>query len=275
MIHNVDYHFHPNLPKGKKRARVKCHKIWASYEKQNINTVIVTEHNFKNPERAFRIMKETKPEHCHVFPGMEHVTEEGIDVLIFHRDETIYQCKSLAPFALSLEDTIKIAEENNYACCLAHPHSLAQSSIIKRLGHEKYFEYLNLICAVEISNASFDNLVKIFEKPILRKIFKNKLINIYNTKKLPESDYPEKIKFLAVGSDAHHPKQIGTHCSIEVNGEDLFDRITSNINPYITEKILKKTDFRILLISAYITFFEGLQKKKISFICKRKWKTLL
>jgi len=274
MTHNVDYHFHPNLPKGKKRAIKKCQKIWASYVKQNINTVIVTEHNFKNPERAFRLMKETKPEHCNVFPGMEHVTEEGIDVLIFHRDDSIYRCNELAPFGLTLDETIKITEQNNYACCLAHPYSLAKSSAIKRLGHEKYFEYLNKICAVEISNSSFNNLINIVEKPFMKRIFKKKLSDIHNTKKLPESDYPEKIKFLAVGSDAHHPKEIGTFCTIKSNGDDLYEQIISNISPFITEKIFKKTDIRLLAISAYITFFEFIKKRKALKKIKRKWKLL-
>ena len=277
MTHNVDYHFHPNLPKSRSRALKKCQNFWAALQKKNINTVIITEHNFKNPRRAYELMKETKPENCFVFPGMEHVTAEGIDVLIFHHSETLYQCQALRPFGCSLEETIEIAEQHDFACCLAHPHSLAKSSIIKRLGHEKYFEYLNKISAVEITNASFDNLIRLFEKPILKRIFKKNIIKIYKTKYLPESDYPENIKFLAVGSDAHHPKQIGTYCTIEVTDDDLYAQIISNINPFITERICKKIDIRILLISGYITFFESMHKYRIILFKKvrnLRWKTL-
>ena len=73
--YRVDYHFHPNLPVGEKAALDKCKSWWQEFEKKGINVVVITEHVYKHPERAFKLMQETKPEGCYVFPGMEYLTK--------------------------------------------------------------------------------------------------------------------------------------------------------------------------------------------------------
>ena len=52
----IDYHFHPNLPKNEDRATEKCKKILAQFEKKKIDVVIITEHAYKNPKRAFNFL---------------------------------------------------------------------------------------------------------------------------------------------------------------------------------------------------------------------------
>lgn len=86
----VDYHFHPNLPRSKRLAQQKIKKLYTTLEQAKIDIVVVTEHVYKNPARAYRAMAQYKPSHITLFPGLEYTTQEGIDIIIFARDESLY-----------------------------------------------------------------------------------------------------------------------------------------------------------------------------------------
>ena len=54
------------------RALKKCRKWWNRFKRNDINVVIPSEHVYKDPKRAFLFMKQTKPQDCFLFPGMEY-----------------------------------------------------------------------------------------------------------------------------------------------------------------------------------------------------------
>jgi hypothetical protein len=261
MTYNIDYHFHPNLPKSEKKAHKKSKKAWENFQKHNINVVISTEHVFKNPQRAFSVMKENKPDDAFLFPGIEYLTQEGIDVLIFSQDEKIYTHKELTPYNLSLEETVTFAEKNNYACSIAHPHTLGTTSIIKRMGQEKYLQYAQKTKSIELSNSSFNNILPCLNFFLLKKIFAKKIKQIENNRLVPEENFFQEVKFFAVGSDAHHPEQIGTYCKLTHHAHELYEKIINNNNPEINEKTSTKTNFIILIRETICVFREFLIKK--------------
>lgn len=54
----VDMHFHPNFPSNYNNALNKSVKLWKALVKQNIDVILVTEHMYKHPDRAYRLMIE-------------------------------------------------------------------------------------------------------------------------------------------------------------------------------------------------------------------------
>jgi len=232
-------------------------------EKNGVNVVISTEHCYKNPERAFSFLKKEKPDNCWVFPGVEYLTKEGADVIIFSDRPDFYQYKELTPFNLTYEETVNFVKKNGLFSFIAHPHTLGFSSVIKKLGKESYLQFSNQLGAVEIANSSFNNLYLFLNKPFLKIFFRKKIRQIEKVKKVPGEDYPEKIKFLAAGSDAHHIKETGACVIIETEPENLFEKIVSNQEPVLIEKSTEKINYLLLAKSALTSFREFSKKKKI------------
>ncbi|MFH1522616.1 MAG: hypothetical protein ABIE43_02240 [Patescibacteria group bacterium] len=265
---NVDYHFHPNLPKNEKKAIRKCQKWWEIFQKNNINVVIVTEHVYKNPKRAYQLMKETKPANSYLLPGMEYLTKEGIDIIIFSENQNLYGFNQLQPYNLTFNNILNLISNSCLAAYITHPYTIGTTSIIKKLGYEIYKNAIDNLGSVEITNSSFDNLNNLLKKPFLNKLFTNKIKKVEKTKKLPKKEYPKKIKFLAAGSDAHHFKEIGTYVSINNIDDNLFNNLISNKNPDIYYKDNEKIDFHLLFSLAITDLRELLIKQKIKWLQK-------
>ena len=65
---------------------------------------------------------------------------------------------------------------------------------------------------------------------------------------IPKEDYPKQIQFLAAGSDAHHPEELGTFVTINTTPKDLFKRIITNINTIRKYRSRQKISNRIIQI---------------------------
>lgn len=263
MIFKVDYHFHPNLPKSEKRAKYKCEKWWQEFQKFGVNVVISTEHCYKNPERAFSFLEKARPKDCYVFPGVEYLTKEGVDIVIFSHSPDFYKYEELVPFKLSYEEVIDFVGKKGLLSFVTHPYTLGLTSVIKKIGKEDYLKFSNQLGAIEIANGSFDNLYLFLNKSFLKIFFKGKTEKIKKIKKVPESDYPERIKFLSAGSDAHHFEEIGTYVTMEAEPENLFEKIVSNQDPIIFQKQMEEVNYFLLIKSSLTAFQEFIEKKKI------------
>lgn len=220
----IDYHFHPNLPGNEKKALNKAKKWWRQFEKKNINCVIVTEHDYCQPQKTFELINKTKPKDCFCFPGLEYVTKEGIDIVIFGENPDIYKIPALQPFELTFEQTIDLVlNDEKLFAFVTHPYTMGLPSILRKLGHDRYMHYVNKLGAVEILYCVYDNYELLLKKLPLRLMFKSLLKRIEFIKNLPKSDYPKKIKFLAAGSDAHHILEVGNCYEINLP-EKIYDR---------------------------------------------------
>lgn len=271
---NVDYHFHPNLPKDEKKAILKAKNYWKEFQKNNINCILVTEHSFKNPRRAYEIMHKTKPKNYFCFPGIEYLTKSGSELILFSLDEKIYDISILDKTLISIEEIIlflKKINNKNIACFIPHPYHAGTCSVINNRGYSFYKKIVNEINAVEISNGSYDILnlflrLKFFK--IIKKIFKKKSYFIKKTTTLPKKDYPKKIKFLACGSDAHVVSEIGNYYKIKmplnkkIKKKEIFELISNNKGKGVCVIKTKKLSFNGLLKIALISFKEYKIKNK-------------
>ncbi|MBT4935599.1 hypothetical protein HOL21_02640 [Candidatus Woesearchaeota archaeon] len=263
MKYNIDCHFHPNISRNDTKAVKQCTKRWNELKEKNVTVVISTEHAYKNPERAYKFMQKTKPENCFLFPGVEYVTKENVDLIIFSDNERIYTHKELEPFTMTLQQTVDFVSKNNLYCSVPHPHTLGLTSILKKKGVKEYQKYAALFGAVEISNTAFENLRLLFSLPILRWFSKKKIISCDKTSVLPKEDYPQKYTFLTAGSDAHFYGEAGTYITVSCTSQDLFQTIVTNKNPEVTVHKQEKIDFRLLVRGAHVALTEFLIKLRI------------
>jgi hypothetical protein len=217
----IDYHFHPNLPADEKKALTRCRAHWQAFLSHGINVVIITEHVFKDFERAYRLMNQTKPPQVFCLPGIEYATRESSDLIIFSYSDTIYTHPEFSPFALKYEEAVDLIEQQPaWRSFVPHPYTPDVTSVRNTRGDQFYRHIVNRLGAVEISNSSFLFMERILVRFPWRYIGGKFLRRIVKIKSLPLDEYPDKIKFLAVGSDAHHPWQIGSHLLINNFEED-------------------------------------------------------
>jgi len=111
----VDYHFHPNLPSSsQRRQRRKARKIWQAFENENIDAAISTEHAYKEPEQSYHVMKQYKQGETTLFPGVECLTTEGLEIIVFSRDESVYDYDDITePYCTSLDRLIDLVNDDS------------------------------------------------------------------------------------------------------------------------------------------------------------------
>jgi hypothetical protein len=262
MLVKIDCHFHPNLPNSDVKAAEKAKGWWQALRKNEVDGVIVSEHAYKDPERAYRFMSKAVPKGMYCVPGMEYITKEGIDIVMFSRSPEDIYIEKLKPFALTYDEVLDLIKNNDKIYgYVTHPYTLGLTSVVNKKGSDYYSKVVNELGAVEISNGAFDNLINLFEAFPFKYFFKKKIKQIHITQHLPEEDYPKKVKFLAAGSDAHQFSEVGNAMVIDMK-EDVFDSIITNKSRHLQ---LYKRDFSLweLIVSARIVLGEFLIKRKL------------
>ena len=269
-VYKVDYHFHPNLPNEEAAALNKCKNWWQELQSKGINVVIITEHVYKNPKRAFQMMQATKPKGCYIFPGMEFLTSEGIDIIIFSKTQKIYHYAQLKPYYLTMSQTLDFVSEHQIKAFITHPHTLGNTSIIKKTTSLDYAKYVNRIKSLEVTNTAFNQLLYLLDKPVLRQIFAQKIQQILNTRKVPIANYPNDIQLITAGSDAHNLGEVGTHVLISTTQKNIFATIASNARPIIVENYTRKINGLLFFFSTMTCFSEAWIKFQIRILAMLK-----
>lgn len=268
MIIRADYHFHPNLSKKHFSAIRKVKNIYKKCAELGINCLLITEHSYKKPRRAFDYMKKLKPDNFYIFPGLEYVTRDKIDIIIFSASERIYDYPELKSFRLNYEELVDfVCSKPDLQAFVTHPFTLGGTGVVKRKGIYFTQKMINKLGAVEICYTAFSSLKQLVRKlPASRNFFKSSVYKIGLNEFLPQEFYPEKLKFVAVGSDAHHVKQIGNFCEIEIKGQDnsekkVFKALVSSKSPRIF--IAAKETPYLLIRSGITTFSEFFLKERV------------
>lgn len=240
----VDYHFHPNLSTQDGRARRKCKEIWRRFAEAKLDAVIITEHVFKNPERAYRLLCEERPDDAttFIFPGLEALTSEGIDVIIMAPDAALFEHqKLLVPKQLSVIDMAHYVKATPHLVgSIAHPSKLGNSSCEYQVGKAQTIAAIRIIGGAEISNAYAKGLKWFFDTFGLRYILPKKRAAMNAVKLLPEDyyNYPE-VSLYTGGSDAHVPLEIGSGMTVaEPSGRTeaaVWQALTHNTSKVFTE----------------------------------------
>jgi len=232
----ADYHIHPNLPRRHPEQRLTA--FWSAIEKHRLDAVICAEHSFKDAASAYRKVMAAKPKqmHCHVFPGAELVTSDphgGVDVIAF-AEEDWYDAhpRLLEPFSMTLTEMLRYLQASDLQYFIPHPLILGTSLRWLFRTQDDMKNFLATIPAFEARNGSpllLAHLCTLFPllHPLLRR-FREKL----STSAEPQLElYYGEHAFLAVGSDAHHPRELGF--SVEIPGKAdsrrfAFERLTHN-----------------------------------------------
>ena len=257
MKYRIDYHFHGNFSRFEKCAYKKAVCLWQKIKKNNINVLISTEHAYKNPKRAYEILKDTKPENIYLFPGVEYLTKEGVDIVIFAETDFLYDLPELKPREMTFDETINFVLGNEKLFSyVTHPYIPSGTSVIRGVGKMTYQEALEDLQAVEIANSTLDTTICLLEKlPFLDGIAKE----MQKVKVFPVSDYPKQIKFLAAGSDSHHCHDIGTCLLVDSEEKDIFKVVTNHSSSDVHYK--KDSKWWYIVPSIITTFNEFLIKK--------------
>lgn len=266
----ADYHIHPNLPRKHPEQRLTA--LWSAIEKHRLDAVVCAEHSFKDSAGAYRKMMAAKPKQmrCHVFPGAELVTSGphgGVDVIAF-AEEDWYDAHPhlLEPFSMTLTEMLRYLEASDLQYFMPHPLILGTS--LRRLfrTQDEMIIFLATIPAFEARNGSpllVDHLCTFLPvlHPILRN-FREKL----RTSAEPLLDlYFKEHTFLAVGSDAHHPRELGF--SVEIHGKTgnrriAFERLTHNTDLKTLYLPSFSNPFPRLLSFASTAFHEWWMRKR-------------
>ncbi|MFA6475407.1 MAG: hypothetical protein WCV88_04390 [Patescibacteria group bacterium] len=224
----VDYHFHPNLSKYNFLAKRKCLSIWQEFTNQHMDVVVVTEHVFKNPPRAYELLLAARPPDAAtvIFPGIEALTSEGIDLIVFAQDERIYRHQKLmVPKQLSLLEMIQyIKQQPDLVASVAHPALFGHSGSERQVGKSITIKAIRLLGGAEIANACFKGSLAFMKLAHMSTFFGTAAAQMAKVHTLPEEyyQYPE-VTLYTGGSDAHVTSQIGS--GLEVAPAPLTDRL--------------------------------------------------
>ena len=261
----VDYHIHPNFSFRGSKANEQAKTWWAKFSECKLGAVLVTEHSYKNPARAYQILLQNKPEDSptEIFPGVEALTKEGIDFIVFSKNEDIYTKKELIiPYGRTIEDMLRFVKENSLHGFVTHPFTPGTTGIVAHKGEDFTLDVIRRIKAVEAHNSSFDLLKQFLLTTKLHYILRKKFDCILKTENLPENFLNVELNFIAGGSDAHYPSELGSGFLINVNKltrDAIFEAIIHNKSgEFVNNKRLN--GFSHLLPSGATVFAEWLIK---------------
>jgi len=237
----VDTHFHPNFLRTRDKER-KAKKIREKFEQVGLDAVIVAEHAYKKAQHAFEFLLQHKPlnSKTHLIPGVEVLTEEWADMIVFSQNPDIYQkhSKLTIPRSFSISWLVEyIGMHDDIFWIITHPFTLSKSAIANHISVDRLKEITKKIKLVERHNACLRDLRIMFEQSGFHKVFKK----IHEKSILTESCpcyYDECGEVVCLTwSDAHHIDDIWTYSLINTNGScksnynDLFQAVVNHNHP--------------------------------------------
>ncbi len=267
----VDYHLHPNL-QGEHASR-RLRAIWRALSKKHIDAIICSEHTFKDAPGAYRALTAARPEgdKTHVFPGAELVAKDchGIDIIAFaEHDWYDEHPRLLEPYAMTLREMLSYLRNSDLHYFIPHP--LIVSSTLRKLypTEEEMQEFLSTVPAFEAFNASFLLLEHLFQYPALRPLLKRFRHRLRAGASVDLSRYQKpNHNFIAVGSDAHHPWEIGFCLEIPGNETEnrhsVFEKLTTNT--VINTLHFPRFNWTVprLIAMGWTTMCEGLMRREL------------
>jgi len=267
----IDTHVHPNLKLfSRTLTKRKARKMWKAFGDHHLDAVLIAEHAFKQPVQAFRALKRYRPSgvHTNLIPGVEALTKEGVDVIIFSRDEYIFQQKDiLTPYKLSFEELVsRIERDNRLYGVVTHPFALSATGMIAHFGVDRIRTSIKRLRFVERHNMCVWYLRIVFEWIRLSRRFSRLYRSFRSIEEIPQDIAKAGIVF--GGSDAHHPWDIGSHLQIHVPHtfayEEIFDALITSRH---RRSFLIHKPERVLLLSLVTSFITTPLE-----IIKKKWR---
>ena len=132
----VDYHLHPNIPRWGKGAWMR--RWWQAIEANHLDAIVVTEHSYRDPQAAYDLMLTYQPlgSKTHVFAGIEVLTAEGLEIIVFAKDRSVYSHEALMrPKHRSMESIIEfLRSHKGLVGIVPHPCTPGTTSIVRKEG---------------------------------------------------------------------------------------------------------------------------------------------
>lgn len=225
--------------------------------------MICTEHVYKNSPQAYRHMVKSRPVdiRTQLFPGAEAITEEGVDIIVFAEEDWYdHHPLLLRPFSLSLENMIQYLNDSDLHYFIPHPrltHNPLRSLFDSTVELDSF---LSSVASWEVHNGCYLAFEKLWETPIIGSLTKRWMGSLCESAHAPVTRTRRQRSFLAVGSDAHHPEELGTcvHivCNIPVRRSDIFQALVTNTDLSVVDLPLPSRPLLRLLRVAWTTFTE-------------------
>jgi len=273
----VDYHFHPNF-RFRGREAKRAHRIWNAFERHDLGVVIVSEHAWKRPQESFELLEAHRPPGSRtlLLPGVEVLTREGLDVVVFSQDPLWYRERSLSPllqpYRVGVEEAVDIvAGRADLAAFLPHPYTRGTTGAVQYFGEADAASLARRIGGVEVSNNCYDDCLK-----IIGRLCSRVLPDTHRRMSLTQSIAEEFLDqagagFFAHGSDAHFPDELGYGCLMSVGAPpastmEAFDLMTRHLGRESHARGGEKSPMRRVWHvskSFVITVGEALEKRSI------------
>lgn len=230
----IDSHFHPNfnflLPEGFHRRHAL--RLWKEFARSKLDVVFVTEHSYKHPLRSYETLLRYRPADATtiLIPGIEALTKEGMDAIVFSRDEYLYTCKDImTPWKLTMDTLLsRVCRDKRLFVIIPHPFIPCRTGLIHHRNREATKECIRRAHYVEKYNASLRSLSHLMCCLGLCETFKGVMRRLQQTADVPPSMI-EKGVLIFGGSDAHHWWDIGTHLVIHARKPKNFHKLFSVI----------------------------------------------
>jgi hypothetical protein len=245
---NVDWHLHACFPVSDRATRLKARRYWRQFAKLDLNAVLLSEHQYLDPERAYSIMAEERPPDSNVllFAGVELVcrANDQQSYRQAHTELVVSSCNPTGanlytkPFLshigiLTLEEAVQeIMRDTSLDCYIPHPYVLGKTGTVKCLGESELCcllaKYQRL--GIEIHNGCFNLVYQILKrKPLIANLVTRAEATLFQgTQYLPTLERIKKTRrtpdkllfdstgqmragFFAGGSDAHFPENMTSY----------------------------------------------------------------
>ncbi len=231
----VDTHFHTNFFfLSEKLTARKAKAVWKEWLEQDFDAVILTEHAFKNPVKSYLTLMAHRPKGAktHIIPGVECVTKEGIDVIIFSKDTYVYLQKDiLKPYSIPVEELHRrIMDDDQLYGVVTHPFILSDTGLAFHKDEEFIKKAIGDLRILEKHNSTLYPIEKTVRTLYLHKILKRLVNRLNKIDNVPDEFVTEEIAIFG-GSDAHFPRDIGPHLKINIkcrNYDEIFEALVSS-----------------------------------------------
>ena len=246
-----DLHFHANIHRMPRRSKaLRLQKVRWQMEHTGIDFIASTEHSYKKPLEAYQCLAEAaRGLGTEIIPGVESVSQEGIDVIFLYRtEEALAQgLERLQSFRWSVRDVARIARDTEAITIVPHPFHIGKSSAGNILSRRAYRQLLTMCDYIEIHNGSALNVEERLSRIRTKSIFKSARLKLDKTLNLPLEDRGEGLGW-AISSDAHYPGEqylVGQTDQALEPGEDVFDFLKRRIRfDYFEVKQLSTDSFK-------------------------------
>ncbi len=240
----VDYHFHPNF-QFRKPVACQAAKVWSAFQRHGLDVVVVSEHSWKRPAESFWELEAERPSESGttLLPGVEVLTREGLDVVVFGVDAGWYAAPSLrgllVPYGPTFDDVLRLASDPQtpLAAFLPHPFTPGTTGAVSYFGETEAKRLAGRLGGVEVSNFCYSDCLALTNR-IGTKLLPQTYRRMHLTQSMEAAFHDgSDVRFLAHGSDAHFPEELGYGCLVDRVGsgaadpETVFASMTSNTNP--------------------------------------------